>query len=946
MKLDHDSATIGLYWAKDLLKRMRPCAIAFCEGDFLMLEQRSESESRILFVLLAALACAGPAGKEGLPGDAGPQGPPGPPGVPGVFDYSVMTPAELEAAKIAIQLTGIIIPDDGRPVVSMTVTERHGAGVKGLSTALVSWRFALLKLDPAGNGTAAGDANDNWVSYMASNDQSSASTEEAGTSGLTDHADGTYTYQFTKNVIAGPTGAGTTYEPSKVHRVIILVSVKSPNPPFTPVNIVKDFVPSTGADVTGQNEKVDQTACLECHTTFRAIAGAAGALGTGEFHGGARFDVRTCIACHNDQRRFKTTPVTLPDTPVVAADLTWPGDMQVMNNETIMNVPVFIHKIHMGERLNMTGMKNPPVANDSGGTYAGYERPYNVTFPQDVRNCVKCHRSPAPMAGNWKAAPSRRACGACHDDRSFDSGTPPPGRRGHSGGPQSNDNSCLFCHAEGASAGVSKSHVPVSPPNPDNIYLNPTSGTSNTNAAYVAAAGSVPPGASVFTYEVSSVSTWDDAGTKRPQIVFKIKLDAADVVFPAACPPTAPCVPPNAKELMPNFVGSPSVFFAYAVPQDCNGDPLCNLPGKATPADFNVTASAYIRNVLNGTSACSGALTATNIPTGDADLSGPDASGFYTLKAKCIVIPANATMLTGGIGYTYSLGNPQTDQSLDFANNNQPLTQISLGTPYTYTANASGYAGKGGLIVPATDVSMVATGHTARRAIVDNIKCGACHVSLGVGPDFHAGQRNDAKTCNFCHNPNRTSSAWSANMKDFVHSIHGAEKRASWSPGVKFTWHEKSPTQGYWQTTYPAVLNRCQMCHLDGTFDFSTDPMNAALPSMLPSTVGQGTYAPGSVHSPYVAEGPDYGAGFKFDAVNGVLVNEAASTTLIVSPIVAACSACHDSPSAVDHMQTNGGSFWESRSAAAAKQQGEQCLICHGPNRIAAISLVHTDKTP
>src|SRR5882672_11588419 len=35
MKLDHDSATIGLYWAKDLLKRMRPCAIAFCEGDFL-----------------------------------------------------------------------------------------------------------------------------------------------------------------------------------------------------------------------------------------------------------------------------------------------------------------------------------------------------------------------------------------------------------------------------------------------------------------------------------------------------------------------------------------------------------------------------------------------------------------------------------------------------------------------------------------------------------------------------------------------------------------------------------------------------------------------------------------------------------------------------------------------------------------------------------------------
>jgi len=91
---------------------------------------------------------------------------------------------------------------------------------------------------------------------------------------------------------------------------------------------------------------------------------------------------------------------------------------------------------------------------------------------------------------------------------------------------------------------------------------------------------------------------------------------------------------------------------------------------------------------------------------------------------------------------------------------------------------------------------------------------------------------------------------------------------------------------------------------------------------MLPSTVGQGTYAAGSVHSPYITEGVSYGSGFSFNALT------------------------HDSPAAIDHMQTNGGSFWESRAAAAAKQQGEQCLICHGPNRVAAISLAHSDKTP
>src|SRR5205823_2346877 len=105
------------------------------------------------------------------------------------------------------------------------------------------------------------------------------------------------------------------YEPSKVHRLVILISASGN--PFTPVNIVKDFVPSTGEDKTGQNEKVDGAACLECHTTFRAIAGAAGEFGTGEFHGGARFDVRTCSACHNDQKRFGAPSTGTPDSPVV-----------------------------------------------------------------------------------------------------------------------------------------------------------------------------------------------------------------------------------------------------------------------------------------------------------------------------------------------------------------------------------------------------------------------------------------------------------------------------------------------------------------------------------------------------------------------------------------------------------------------------------------------------
>src|SRR5262249_13361321 len=153
----------------------------------------------------------------------------------------------------------------------------------------------------------------------------------------------------------------------------------------------------------------DPNACLECHTTFRAIAGATGELGGGEFHGGARFDIHTCVACHNDQKRYGAASghANDYDAPAVNPDGTWTGSAIVQNTEAVLNLPVFIHKIHMGEELTMTG-----------GTYQGVDKPYETTYPQDVRNCTKCHRT-AAMADNWQSAPPRRACGACHDNISF-----------------------------------------------------------------------------------------------------------------------------------------------------------------------------------------------------------------------------------------------------------------------------------------------------------------------------------------------------------------------------------------------------------------------------------------------------------------------------------------------------------------------------------------------
>jgi OmcA/MtrC family decaheme c-type cytochrome len=278
-------------------------------------------------------------------------------------------------------------------------------------------------------------------------------------------------------------------------------------------------------------------------------------------------------------------------------------------------------------------------------------------------------------------------------------------------------------------------------------------------------------------------------------------------------------------------------------------------------------------------------------------------------------------MLTAGVGYTYAL------------TSTQPLTQTNV-PGYPYAANKTG-----GLIVPAPDLWKTATGFSARRDIVDNAKCQTCHVTLGASPTFHAGQRNDGPTCSFCHNPNKTSSGWAANAKDFIHALHAGANRTT-----PFNWHAESATEGFWEITFPSRLNNCEACHKPGTYDFSLAATKAALPNLLASTAAAGKFDPASTTafqvSPFVKQDlSDYGAVFSFNAGTAV-TTVAAPTTLVTSPIMAACVACHDAAPAKAHMVANGGSFYVPRSAATAV---EQCLICHGaqPNAIAPIADFH-----
>ena len=892
-------------------------------------------------------------GKDGVAGANGAAGKDGIDRTVGVLDAGKLTADDLKNIALDGKVTSASIPGNS-PVVKFSVFNKaNGQGVVGLRT----FALHIAQLKPEANGSSS-----YWQNYIAdglpltavpaataapSNPATDAVTSfntdgtvKAQGYSIVDNGDGSYTATFGANIKAN---TKVVYDASLVHRVVVGVrSVAVPGVvgktagayagPFNATNgavmaqflntngaaLVYDFIPSTGAaykdTVTGSayaRDIVTIAACNQCH--YRLEYGSNNTSG----HFGSRPDTKNCVVCH---------------TPQLNALSFGEG-----------NYTSFIHKIHMGEEL--------PAAETAQLTTTGVNVK-EFKSPQDVRNCTLCHKG--ADVDHWQSIPTRTACGSCHNGINWATGkgtTVAGSTVGHVGGAQTDDKSCTLCHA---AASVSGYHLPVADPDPASaiaVYAGkpyngvfsaysaayqaagrvaPGSPNSNTNSAYTVGASTsrLPAGAKAISYVINSVSR---NSSKQPVMEFKFQVATAgtngtlgtpsDVVFNA---------PSATAEMITGFVGSPSVYFVFAVPQD----------GIAKPVDYNASASAYLKRLWNGTA------TAVGQPTAAGTMTGPNASGYYTVTLTGVTVPDSAVMLTGGLGYTYGLGSAMTKVGtsyVPFATTTQPLTQTNL-SGYPYTAVAGTPLGIGGLSVPADNKWKVATGYTGRRLITDTAKCNACHGRLGVKPTFHAGQRNDAQTCTFCHNVNRTNSGWAVNIKEDVHAIHGAGKRTD-----KFSW-EASAGAKYWEVGYPGVLKNCEQCHIAGMYDFSasaytgtnsgifdnmlyTTQVSGAMPATVNFITTGSETVPGTYYAPYVTAGVNYGATFAYNAASTVAAaaatTPAAATTLVSSPISSACYACHDSKTAKSHMILNGGSVYEARSTALAKK--ETCIVCHGP---------------
>lgn len=288
-----------------------------------------------------------------------------------------------------------------------------------------------------------------------------------------------------------------------------------------------------------------------------------------------------------------------------------------------------------------------------------------------------------------------------------------------------------------------------------------------------------------------------------------------------------------------------------------------------------------VRFVLNGptTDFARAPISATAVGGGSSGmLAGPDPNGVWSYTTSA----GNA--LPGGAAGSWRVGiEVRRSVMVDGANVNEAAQNDVL------------------------DFSVDGTPVEARRQVVDQAKCGACHGTFSVDFGVHGNLRNQIDHCVLCHNPTQSDFARRVNvagadpmnepidLKHMLHKIHTGEELAG-RPYVIYGFN--GAVNDFGEVRFPGNRAACEHCHRPDTA-FLPLPANV-LPTDLTAIVGM-TETP-------VAQVP---------------------------PIQDACLSCHDGAATAAHAQTN-------TTPAGA----EACGACHGEGAQFAVSAVHAAAEP
>lgn len=682
------------------------------------------------------------------------------------------------------------------PVVRFTVFS-DGKVVEGLTTSNV--RFNIAKLVRGTNGDP-----DDWVNYVYRKETATAGVGPGGNPVLAEawqpdtdtrtpaqlvyNADGYYTYTFSTTQTASHTSGDILnaedprnpgvklWDSTATHRIGIQLSYTNAAGEAVRVNPVFDFTfnSSGGAynsvavtDPAQTRKVVDVSSCNQCHNRLA-------------LHGGGRVDPQYCVLCHNNGN-------------------------QDANSGNILRLKTMVHKIHAGKREFAQGEDYVIWGFNDTPFYAR-----EIGFPQDLRNCTKCHDNvKAPQANNWKERPSKQACLTCHQSGPGTDSVPPDATAKHPGRwynihitalglGSSVDNvanlTCVSCHGPGETW------------RPDQVHFNQLESkkykVNIESATLVTAPGAGTTGTVRVQYYISDPTNGDAA----------YDLFAGCAGTPAVC-------------------GSNDKF----------GNVRFILAYQSLPGQPNVVTEFSSYNNGGNTAAAYAAR------TGVTSLGG----NHYTVD---ITVPADtATHEARGTARVVSYGQIK-EPKLD------PVTRLEE-TPTTLVNVAAQNTFKDVLL----------TGNlNPRRAVVSTEKCNACHGLLGTASGsntlenaFHSGARNIVEACVVCHDPNRISSTVMADgsgaresyqMKRMIHGIHGGTRRTypfthgntvvaefgkdcvsladpavTCSPGTdNFTA----------EVAYPGIIQDCNACHVNDSWKVDRGVLGAGIGLGVDNTRG------------------------------------------------------------------------------------------------------------
>jgi OmcA/MtrC family decaheme c-type cytochrome len=790
------------------------------------------------------------------------------------------------------------------PKINFTVFS-DGAVKQGL--ALSNVRFAIAKLVPGANGNP-----DEWVSYISTTKTAAtglgsgglatpkATAKQATTDGtmsleevaaaelvgqLSYNADGYYTYAFKTDITDPTKTGGVIFEPALTHRIGIQLSYKNAAGATVLVNPYFDFTIVDGKSVpvsASQTRKMtDVASCNSCHEKLA-------------LHGGGRVDTQYCVMCHN------------------------PGTTDPESGN-VLTLSTMVHSIHAGRRIKAATGEDYTIWG-----YGNSKHDYaEVGFPQDLRNCTKCHSAsnPAtPQGDNWKTAVSKQACLSCHTAKA--GGAWETTHKVYAGtlvgaGATAADLTnaqCVTCHKAGSNI------------SPEVVHWN----QNEENSA---------------KYKMNIESATYDAATRK----VTVKYFLSD--------------PTNGNK-------------AWDLTTGCASASSC-----ATTTLFGNLRFYVAYQTLVGQSTAVTNFSSYNNGGGDANALAykgtNDGTNHYTVD---ITLPADtATSVASGTARVLSIGQVKEPElvlkSVDPRPAVVPAAQVNVVVQNTYKDVVLT-----GALNPRREVVSNDKCNACHGAL------GSTSGSNTLANAFHSGARNTVEACSLCHDANRVSSTVMTNglalnesyqFNRMIHGIHGNSKRV-------YPFTHGNPVQGVFSKagvlaapggSFLAAYSIRGFTPTSGPVSFiaAGTPVSAGetfqtIGQLITDAATLVGYKGSTVAiENYAAEVAYPGVGLNCNACHvnnsykqdlgtlGAVVAKPAGVTdpakwLVISPKAASCTACHDSSVAIGHVTAFGGSgssFGNLTQGAVAGLTGsaavprETCNDCHASGGFKGVDIVH-----